>query len=65
MQLLNLGELIFGNTVQKIQKSTCFGVNRRTSKKVVLLYEPQQSKLSLENIIFLGGDVFQKWKTRI
>jgi hypothetical protein len=59
MQLLNLGEMIFGNTVQKIQKSSCFGVNHRTPKKVVLLYEPQQNKLSLENIIFLGGGFFQ------
>ncbi len=30
MQLLNLQEIIFGNTLQKIQKSTCFEVNYRT-----------------------------------
>jgi hypothetical protein len=31
----------------------------------VLLYEPQQNKLSFEDIIFFGGDYFQKWKKEL
>jgi hypothetical protein len=31
----------------------------------VLLYEPQQNKLSFEDIIILGGDIFQKWKKEL
>jgi hypothetical protein len=51
--------------LQKIEKSTCFGGKLQKTKKVVLLYEPQQNKLSFEAIIFWGGGFFQKWKKRI
>jgi hypothetical protein len=31
----------------------------------VLLSEPQQNKLTFEDIIFLGGVFIRKWKKRI
>ncbi len=51
--------------LQKIKKSTCFGVNYRTQKMLCCYMNLNKINYPLKTSIFLGGDFFQKWKKEL